>query len=121
VALVLVAVHLCGAACRRQPPRADIVIESSFSPAPPSLGPATLRLRLTDRSGHPVGGARLRVEAQMSHPGMAPVTATAVERGPGEYAAALDFPMRGDWILLVSGSLADGRTVSHRIDVRSVR
>ena len=57
----------------------------------------------------------------MSHPGMAPVLASAVERGDGIYQAELQFTMRGDWVLLVSGSLSNGAAVRHRIDVSNVQ
>jgi hypothetical protein len=74
-----------------------------------------------DATGRPVVGAHLRIEAQMSHPGMAPFLATASERGNGVYEAALRFTMAGDWIVLVTGSLSNGDTVEYRIEVPGVR
>jgi hypothetical protein len=75
---------------------------------------------LDDRRA-PVRGAALRVDAQMTHPGMAPATADAREAAPGAYSALLDLTMPGDWILLISGTLADGRPVAERIDLPDVR
>ena len=72
-------------------------------------------------NGRPVQGAALRVEGHMSHPGMAPVVAQAAERQPGVYEAAMAFTMRGDWILLVTGTLASGEPIEHRIDVPGVQ
>ena len=39
----------------------------------------------------------------------------------GVYEAELQFTMRGDWILLVGGTLPDGAAINHRIDVAGVR
>lgn len=106
-------------ACHRPPPAADVSITWTLAPTPPVVGPAVLTLRVTD-GGQPVPAATLRIEGHMSHPGMAPVLATATERGDGVYEAELQFTMRGDWILLVSGNLPDGGRLQHRIDVPGV-
>lgn len=110
-----------GAGCRQQPPRADVTLESSITPAPPALGAATLTIRLLDAARRPVSGARLQAEVQMSHPGMGPAVTTAVERAAGVYEAPLQFTMRGDWVVLVSGTLPGGETVRHQIDIKGVR
>jgi hypothetical protein len=56
----------------------------------------------------------------MTHPGMRPVLADAQERERGRYDARLDFTMGGDWSILVTGQLADGRRIDHRFDVPGV-
>ena len=45
----------------------------------------------------------------MTHPGMTPVVATVTPRGPDVYDAALDFTMAGDWMLIATVRLHDGR------------
>ena len=45
----------------------------------------------------------------MSHPGMAPIAARFSEMGNGVYAAGVDFTMAGDWIVVATGTLPDGR------------
>jgi hypothetical protein len=52
----------------------------------------------------------------MTHPGMAPVLSTAVERDAGVYQIPLQLTMPGSWILLLTGTLPDGRGLDHRID-----
>jgi hypothetical protein len=109
------------AACARGGGTAPgVTVVSSLAPAAPSVGPAAISLRLSDARG-PVAGARLRVEADMTHPGMRPVLAQAEERGGGLYVAHFAFTMGGDWAILVTGELADGRRVDHRLDVPGVR
>ncbi len=117
--VILVAVG-SASTCRRPAPAADVSLTWTLAPTPPAVGRARLTLHATDTTGRPVRAATLRVEAHMSHPGMAPVLSTATERGDGIYEAKLQFTMRGDWILLVAGSLPDGRTVQQRIDVPGV-
>lgn len=110
----------CGlsSACFAAAPVArDVSVESTLTPAQPTVGKAVLTLRLLDDSRNPVPGAQLRVEGHMSHPGMSPVLATATERSHGIYEAELQFSMRGDWILLVTGTLANRAAIEHRIDV----
>jgi hypothetical protein len=111
----------CGSvvACTRPPPVAeDVTVEWTITPRRPVAGAATLaELALRDSAGRMVRGAKLQVEGHMSHPGMAPVIAAASERDDGIYVIRLRFTMRGDWILLVTGRLPDGRRIKHRIDV----
>lgn len=118
--LLAAAAVLAAAACRPAPAR-GIAFAWSLAPSPPVVGDAILTLRVQDRNGRPVQGAALRVEGHMSHPGMAPVVAQAAERQPGVYEAAMAFTMRGDWILLVTGTLASGEPIEHRIDVPGVQ
>ena len=121
--ILLVTVVACclAAGCHRAAPARNLVIDWRLAPSPPAVGPAVLTFRVFDSARHAVPGARLRVEAQMSHPGMAPVLATAAERATGVYEADLQFTMSGDWILIVAGSLSSGEAVQYRIDVPDVR
>lgn len=84
-------------------------------PQHPAVGrEAVGTVTLTTAAAEPVPGAILDIEAHMSHPGMAPVVARATEQAPGVYQAHLAFTMAGDWIVVVSGTLADGRPVRQR-------
>jgi hypothetical protein len=111
----------CGilAACAQQTAvPEDVAVEWRITPASPAADAPTLaEVTLLDRARAPIRGATLQVEGHMAHPGMAPVLATAAERGVGVYQAELRFTMPGSWILLVTGRLPDGRRVEHRIDV----
>jgi YtkA-like len=98
----------------------DLDFSSTLEPAAATVGPATLTVRLRD-TGRAVTGAAVRLEAHMSHPGMAPVLADATERTPGVYELSFHFTMPGDWVLLVSASLSNGRRVERRVDVPGVR
>jgi len=122
IASVLLVTTLA-AACRRTSNEARLAIRSTLTPAAPAIGPATLALTVNDPSGKPVTGARVRLEGHMSHAGMSPVFADAVETQgtPGAYTIGFTFTMEGDWILLVSVVLPDGRRTERRIDVRGVR
>jgi len=93
------------------------------TPVPPIAGtPALGEITLRDRALRPVLGARLQVVGLMSHPGMAPVFATVAERSDGVYQVQLQLTMSGDWILLVTGSLPDGRRlISLQIDITNRR
>jgi hypothetical protein len=120
--LFLVFVLSLASACAAPTERADGVrFDWAFSPDPPQVGPVTLMLMLKDSTGAPIEGADLRLEGNMSHPGMQPVFAEAHEDSPGVYTAQLEFTMAGDWIILVEGTLPGGRNVRDQIDVRGVR
>lgn len=57
----------------------------------------------------------------MSHPGMAPVLASATEHELGVYDVPFAFTMPGDWILLVNASLPGGTRIERRVEVANVR
>jgi hypothetical protein len=127
--LLLAAASLSHAGCGRSthPDRGDLRADPrvdltwTLRPAAAIVGPATLTVSLRAPSGGPMTGATVRIEGQMTHAGMAPLLADAVERAPGVYEAAFAFTMQGDWVLLVSATLPDGARVERRIDVANVR
>lgn len=96
-------------------------VDWQLAPSPASVGPATLSLHLRDAAGRPIERARLRLEGQMTHPGMAPVIVDLLEGAAGQYEAAFTFSMGGDWVLLLSGDLPDGRHLRREIEVPGVR
>jgi YtkA-like len=98
-----------------------VAIEKTISPEPARVGPETINLKLTDATGKPLTGARIAVEADMSHAGMSPVFAEAKEEGTGRYQARVDFPMAGDWVVLLHITLPGGKKLERQIDVKGVR
>ncbi|HEX5107959.1 MAG TPA: FixH family protein [Vicinamibacterales bacterium] len=101
------------AGCEREP--SDVTVAASWHldpTSPESHEQARLQLILRDAAGHAVRGARLRVEAHMSHPGMAPVLVETREQPDGVYTASLELTMAGNWTLVASGTLADGTVIT---------
>lgn len=98
----------------------DVESTLQIDPDPPHVGPADVVLTLNDAAGEPVAGADIQLEGNMNHAGMQPVFADLEETEPGRYAGSLNFTMGGDWFILVTGTLADGRPVEDKIDVPGV-
>lgn len=98
-----------------------VAIKHDISPAPARVGPAAVTFTLIDAAGKPVTGAQIIVEADMLHPGMRPLFAEASEQGAGRYRAHLEFPMAGDWVLLLHVTLPGGNKFERQIEVRGVR
>ena len=132
---VFQSVIICGAlgfACS-QSPRAtaarnggdvasDLTFEWTMTPNPPTVGADTVgEVTVRDRSQRPVRGATIHIECHMSHPGMAPVIGEATERGEGVYQVPLRFSMNGEWVVVVKGTLPDGRRFDRRIETATVR
>lgn len=109
------------AGCRR--PMSDkggVSIVESITPQPVRAQTETISFRLANKSHQPIAGARVQVEGDMSHPGMAPIFADAVETSPGDYRASLNFTMGGDWVVLFHITLSDGSKVERQMDVKGV-
>lgn len=98
-----------------------MVIEREIAPWPARVGVTTVTLKVADSGGHAVSGARIALEADMSHPGMRPEFGETREVAAGRYQGQLNFTMPGDWVLLMHVTLADGRKVERQTDVRGVR
>ncbi|HEY2910540.1 MAG TPA: FixH family protein [Gemmataceae bacterium] len=99
----------------------DIKVELAFQPSPPKVGAAEATVTLADAGGQPVRGAAVKLEGNMNHAGMAPAFADAKETEPGHYKAEMNFTMGGDWFVLVNATLADGRKITRKVDVRGVK
>ena len=108
--------------CRHQnEPAPDLTLTHEVSPQPPRTGQVTITLRLADTSGTPVTGARVKLEGNMSHAGMAPVFADAKEIEPGRYESNMELAMAGDWHVSVSMVLPDRRQVEREFEIKGVR
>lgn len=119
---LLICAGLLVAGCDRVETAAiDAAVDLQIKPDPPRVGEATVALTLTGPTGKPLEGAELTVEGNMNHAGMTPVFADLTETEPGHYEGTLEFTMAGDWFLLVTGTLPDGRRVHEKIDVPGVR
>ena len=100
----------------------EISLQWTVEPSTPSASTDTLtRITLQDAQQRPVNGARLQLEAHMSHPGMTPVVRPLTDRGGGSYETRLQFSMAGDWILVVTGDLPDGRRITRSLPIAGVR
>lgn len=111
------------AGCRPGASAADGVdLSWKVAPDEPAVGSATFEVRLKDKaSGRPVTGAAVKLEGDMTHPGMRPVFSTARETEPGRYEATMRFTMAGDWVVLLDATLAGGRSLHREVEVRGVR
>ncbi len=118
LALVGVMVVGCGRAQRAAPETNDgFTVTFATEPAALAVGDGTLVVTLTDAGGHPVDGAQLAVEANMSHAGMTPVNAAVSGGQGGVYRVPLAWTMSGDWFVDVKFTLPDGQAVARRFPV----
>jgi hypothetical protein len=116
----LICLHL--SACRKaDEPPLDLIVEHEITPQPVKAGPATITLRLSDASGTPLKGVQVRLEANMSHPGMRPIFSEAKEAEPGRYEAPIEITMGGDWIILVHITLPEGRKLQRQFEIKGVQ
>ena len=119
--VLTIASVLCTIGCRnRSSAGQGIAVRNEISPWPARQGEATVSFQLADSNAYPVSHARISVEGDMAHPGMAPVFSDAHETSPGSYEAHVNFSMGGDWVLLLHVTLADGRKFDKQVDVKGV-
>jgi hypothetical protein len=110
------------ACARGNAPPDDLQVEWSLSPTSPTVSvESKIQLSIRDAAGQPATGATVRIEAHMTHPGMAPVIETGVGDGKGQYVATLRFSMSGSWVLFLRGELSDRRMIDRRLGDVTVR
>jgi hypothetical protein len=122
LALPVAALALLGGGCRRTAPMRDVDVSCRVEPAPPRMGKVRVFVTLAGQAPPgPVAGASVKVEGTMTHPGMTPVFGAAVETKPGEYEAPLTLTMGGDWVLIVTAKLPDGRRLRREVPLPAVK
>lgn len=99
----------------------EINLQWVVTPNPPQVGMAKLDITLRDSTKQLIKGAEVKLEGNMSHPGMQPVLATAEEIAPGKYSADMKFTMGGDWFILVNTTLPGGSKATNKIAIPGVR
>ena len=117
---VVVWLALAQGCTQRNEPSLNLTLAFEVSPLPARAGPTTITLKLMDASGKAVTGARVTLEGNMSHPGMAPVFADAREIEPGRYESVIELSMAGDWYVLAHVSLPDGRKLDQQLEIKGV-
>src|SRR5437868_7600806 len=113
------AILLLACGHRAAQPSSDIKVDASFAPLPARIGRATVSVVVTDPAAKPLSQARVTVEANMTHPGMAPIFRDAREVSPGRYQAELELGMRGDWVILLHIRLASGQKLERQMAVQA--
>jgi hypothetical protein len=109
----------CGRAQHADPTTHDSYkVTLTVEPSPAVMGPGELAVTLQDQGGQPVDGARLEVEANMSHAGMVPVLAGTATSAAGVYRVPLAWSMAGDWYVDLTFTLPDGQHVARRYPVQ---
>ena len=98
----------------------NLTVSYEVSPLPARVGDVTITIKMTDGSETPIAGARIKLEGNMSHAGMAPVFADAKEIAPGRYQTSMKLTMAGDWQVLVHLTLPDGREVDQQFEIKEV-
>jgi hypothetical protein len=98
----------------------EFTLVHEITPQPPRVGPVTITVGIKEFSGPPVTGCHLKLEANMSHAGMAPVFAEASETEPGRYRSVMDLSMAGDWHVKVQVTLPEGRNFYHDFEIKGV-
>ena len=107
--------------CRQQSAsKPNLTVSYEVSPLPARVGDVTITIRMTDASEKPIAGARIKLEGNMSHAGMAPVFAEAKEIGPGRYQTSMKLTMAGDWQVLVHLTMPDGSEVEQQFGIKEV-
>ena len=117
----LLAAATIAAACQRTPVPQDtstVLVAAHLLPPQPTVGPARLTVTLSGATADVLGQANVGVVGHMTHPGMPPAVATVTRREPDIYEAALDLSMAGDWVLVATVRLPDGRRLESKTTVR---
>ncbi|HVO71093.1 MAG TPA: copper resistance protein CopC [Aggregatilineaceae bacterium] len=90
-------------------PQANIQIGLETPLDQAAVGKTTLVITLRDADNKPIRDARISVQGDMTHAGMAPAFGTADNGPDGRYAVPFEWTMGGDWIVTVKATLPNGQ------------
>jgi hypothetical protein len=81
------------------------------------LRPVTMTILYQNK---PLENVQVSVRGDMTHAGMAPVLAEAIERGAGQYKVErFNFNMAGDWVLTITAKQNDKTLLGEaRLEIR---
>ena len=103
------------------PRGSDVTVTWTIDPPRPAAGAEiVVQVSVRNSDGTLATGAKMQCAAQMSHPGMAPIISPLVERGSGVYETRLQLSMPGDWVLVASGELPGGRSMTSSFRIPGV-
>ncbi len=108
----------CGDGDAAAPPdgRPNLIV--ALAPAPEGPTGQYLVVTLTDKDGGAITDATVGLEGNMNHAGMTPVLVEPVTDSPdGVYQVPFGFTMRGDWIVTVTVTQADGTIYTQDFDL----
>lgn len=116
--LALILISTLFLACARPPAGDDVAsvqVTMKTTPAPARVGDNTLDVELFGAKAK-----SLTVEANMSHPGMTPVSASLTSQDGTRWQAPLKLTMAGDWFVIVRAELEDGRKLERQLPLPGV-
>lgn len=93
---------------------------------PQKIGVNTVTCKLAEaekpaKDHLPLTGARISLEANMTHPGMSPAFGEVKETSPGTYSGTVELNMRGDWVVTAHVVTPDGRKLDEDIKVQNLQ
>lgn len=99
--------------------RNDVVIDDApgfevkleVFPSPAQTGPSELKITIYDEQSNPVEDLVLKVRGDMSHAGMTPITVDGIQAELGTFTVPFEWTMAGDWMITITTTLPDGRTL----------
>jgi hypothetical protein len=95
----------------------DYQVTFATEPAQPLVGAGSVLVTVEDKSGQPIAGASVSIEANMNHAGMIPVSGVATESESGLYRVPLKWTMGGAWYVDVRITTSDGQIIRRRFPV----
>jgi hypothetical protein len=120
--LLIAGLALLVGGCRQTPTDtdADVIIDVVEDQTTGHVvGPGVLTIRLTTPGGAPIADATVEARGDMAHAGMVPSLAQVTPGETlGEYVAALEWTMAGDWYVTVTVTLPDGGVATAEFPVR---
>ena len=119
--ILALALTACGSPTPADPAAGQPDLSVSLT-APDGPTGQTLQVTLTDKDGAAIIDAKVGLEGNMNHAGMVPVLAAPVTdeadgNTDGIYHIPFAFTMRGDWIVTVTITQADGTTFTQDFDL----